>query len=98
MPKIVSKCLPCEISAPVTTPLQVDKYEWIDLGSSFVPSELVGCFLYPQLHEAEEINSRRQRVSVAYHHLLQPLEALGALQLMTLDDGTGENRTIFELA
>lgn len=68
---------------------KVDKYEWIDLGSSFVPSELVGAFLHSQLLEAEAINSRRRRVSKVYHHLLQPLEASGALQLMPPEDGTG---------
>ncbi|WIA14774.1 hypothetical protein OEZ85_003258 [Tetradesmus obliquus] len=68
---------------------KVDKYEWIDLGSSFVPSELVGAFLHSQLLEAEAINARRRRVSKAYHQLLQPLEASGAMQLMPLDDGTG---------
>lgn len=74
---------------PHSYPSQVDKYEWIDLGSSFVPSELVGAFLHSQLLEAEAINARRRRVSKAYHQLLQPLEASGAMQLMPLDDGTG---------
>jgi hypothetical protein len=74
---------------PTLTCLQVDKYEWIDLGSSFVPSELVGAFLHSQLLQAEAINTRRRRVSKVYHHLLQPLEASGAMQLVPLDDGTG---------
>jgi len=63
----------------------VDKYTWVDLGSSYLPSELIAAFLYAQLEHAATINAER-RVRVArYHQLLQPLAAAGALTLPAID-------------
>lgn len=64
---------------------KVDKYEWVDLGSSFVPSEINATFLYAQLHAAEEINARRVRVSHAYYELLSGLQEAGFLRLMPVN-------------
>lgn len=38
---------------------QIDKYTWVDIGSSFLPSDINAAYLYPQLEKAEEINSNR---------------------------------------
>ena len=46
---------------------EVDKYTWVDLGSSFLPSELTAAFLWAQLEEAEEITERRLAIWRAYH-------------------------------
>jgi dTDP-4-amino-4,6-dideoxygalactose transaminase len=59
---------------------QVDKYTWVDIGSSYLPSELQAAFLYAQLEQAQEINRRRVRVWDRYHGLLEPLEQLGVLR------------------
>ena len=56
---------------------KVSKYEWMSLGSSFVPSELCSAFLLPQLLDAEESAFRRHRVCHAYRTLLAPLVAQG---------------------
>lgn len=56
---------------------QVDKYTWVDVGSSFLPSELVAAFLWAQFENAEDITRRRIAIWQEYHRLLQPLEAQG---------------------
>lgn len=38
---------------------QVDKYTWVDIGSSYLPSDMIGAYLYPQLQNMEKINSKR---------------------------------------
>ena len=49
---------------------QVDKYTWVDIGSSYLPSDLLAAFLYGQLEQAEEIQRRRQYIWEIYHRLL----------------------------
>ena len=50
----------------------VDKYTWVDIGSSFLPSELLAAFLFAQLEEAEQIQSLRRAVWQYYFDRLQP--------------------------
>jgi dTDP-4-amino-4,6-dideoxygalactose transaminase len=59
---------------------QVDKYTWVDLGSSYLPGELVAAFLWAQLQEAREITNARLAVWARYHELLAPLEEAGLLR------------------
>jgi dTDP-4-amino-4,6-dideoxygalactose transaminase len=74
---------------------EVDKYSWIDLGSSFLPSELVGAFLCAQLEEAERIVAARCRISSHYHDLLRPLEENGWLRLPPMVSDCASNGHIF---
>jgi dTDP-4-amino-4,6-dideoxygalactose transaminase len=60
---------------------EVDKYTWVDIGSSFLPSELVGAFLWAQLERAADINARRQQLCAAYRQALEPLARRGVLSL-----------------
>jgi dTDP-4-amino-4,6-dideoxygalactose transaminase len=60
---------------------EVDKYSWVDIGSSYLPSELVGAFLWAQLEQAESINAKRVRLCAAYRQGLEPLAARGAFAL-----------------
>jgi dTDP-4-amino-4,6-dideoxygalactose transaminase len=60
---------------------EVDKYSWVDIGSSYLPSELVGAFLWAQLERAGEINARRMGLCAAYRKGLEALEARGVLDL-----------------
>lgn len=53
---------------------QVDKYSWVDIGSSYLPSEMVAAFLWAQLEEAEQITGRRLAVWSRYHSAFEPLE------------------------
>jgi len=59
---------------------QVDKYTWVDLGSSFLPSELNAAFLAAQLEEAESITRRRLAIWDTYHKWAAPLESAGVLR------------------
>lgn len=59
----------------------VDKYTWVDIGSSYVPSELCCAFLYAQLELMDAITRRRQAIYSHYRDLLEPLEARGLLTL-----------------
>jgi dTDP-4-amino-4,6-dideoxygalactose transaminase len=60
---------------------EVDKYSWVDIGSSYLPSELVGAFLWAQLEQARAINARRMDLCTAYRKGLEPLARSGALAL-----------------
>lgn len=65
---------------------EVDKYTWVDVGSSYLPSELVSAFLYAQLERANEITAQRCRICTAYSEQLAPLERAGKLRLPSFDD------------
>ena len=56
---------------------RVDKYTWMDIGSSFLPGELTAAFLWAQLEEAEAITARRLEVWNRYRQACTALEALG---------------------
>jgi dTDP-4-amino-4,6-dideoxygalactose transaminase len=64
---------------------EVDKYTWVDVGSSYLPSELIAAFLYAQLEQADMITARRRHLCTAYAKQLDPLQQAGALQLPKLD-------------
>jgi dTDP-4-amino-4,6-dideoxygalactose transaminase len=53
----------------------VDKYTWVDIGSSYLPSELVAAFLYAQLGDAEAITAERRQIWSRYHAAFADLEA-----------------------
>lgn len=59
---------------------EVDKYTWVDRGSSFLPSELTAAFLLPQLEEADAITRQRRRTWSRYHEELESLELAGTLR------------------
>jgi dTDP-4-amino-4,6-dideoxygalactose transaminase len=59
---------------------EVDKYTWQEVGSSFLPGELIAAFLCAQLEEAERITSHRLGIWQRYHTLLEPLEDRGLLR------------------
>jgi len=59
---------------------EVDKYTWVDIGSSFLPGEIVAAFLWAQLEEAEAITARRIELWNRYHERLEPLERAGRLR------------------
>ena len=59
----------------------VDKYQWVDVGSSFLPSELQAAYLWGQLECAEEINNDRLATWHTYNDALAPLKQAGKLEL-----------------
>jgi dTDP-4-amino-4,6-dideoxygalactose transaminase len=59
---------------------QVDKYTWMDIGSSYLPGEIIAAFLWAQMEEAQLITDRRLAIWHSYHETLQDLEAAGKLR------------------
>ena len=60
---------------------QVDKYTWVDCGSSYLPSDINAAYLWAQLEEADKINQNRLASWNRYYERLKPLEEKGILQL-----------------
>ena len=56
---------------------QVDKYSWVDVGSSYLPGEIIAAFLWAQMEEAEKITSRRLALWGTYHQAFASLEQNG---------------------
>jgi dTDP-4-amino-4,6-dideoxygalactose transaminase len=65
---------------------EVDKYRWVDLGSSFLPGELVAAFLYAQLEQAHEITASRLALWHHYYEASAFLETLGIRRPMIPGD------------
>ena len=59
---------------------QVDKYTWVDIGSSYLPGELIAAFLYAQLEQAEEITRRRVDIWNGYHAAFASAESRGRIR------------------
>jgi dTDP-4-amino-4,6-dideoxygalactose transaminase len=74
---------------------EIDKYGWVDLGSSFLPSEIIAAFLYAQIEQLDIIQTRRKLIWNLYHELLKPLERNGVLRLPYTPDYATNNSHIF---
>lgn len=62
----------------------VSKYEWVDIGSSFLPSEVISAILFAQLQEIKKIQKRRTEIWHRYHQALRPLAGQGRLGIPQL--------------
>lgn len=76
---------------------QVDKYTWVDLGSSYLPSELQAAFLWGQLEKAEEINQNRLATWNAYYQAFKPLQQPGLVDLPFIPPHCQHNAHMFYL-
>lgn len=76
---------------------EVDKYGWVDIGSSFLPSELTAAFLYAQLEWIDEIQARRRALWTRYYSLLAPLGATGKIRLPFVPEYATNNAHMFYL-
>ncbi|MFF2091720.1 dTDP-4-amino-4,6-dideoxygalactose transaminase [Paenibacillus sp. NPDC058174] len=74
---------------------QVDKYTWVDVGSSYLPSEINAAFLYAQLENAEEINNNRLEIWNNYYEGLGELEAKDHIKLPYIPEGCIHNAHMF---
>lgn len=75
----------------------VDKYQWVDIGSSYLPSELQAAYLWAQLEHATEINVSRLNAWQYYWQNLQPLTNEGRIELATIPEGCTHNAHMFYL-
>lgn len=74
---------------------EVDKYTWLDVGSSYLPSDLLAAFLYAQLEAMDEIDKRRREIFDYYHRTLMPLANEGLLKLPTIPAEAQTNNHLF---
>ena len=73
----------------------VDKYSWVDVGSSYLPSELNAAYLWGQLEEADEINQNRLSTWNLYQEQLRDLKEQGYLELPTIPEECIQNAHMF---
>ncbi len=74
---------------------EVDKYSWIDVGSSFLPSEMTAAFLWAQLEELDNIQKRRLAVWELYQKGLELLSREGKLRLPFIPEYASNNAHMF---
>ena len=74
---------------------EVDKYTWVDIGSSFLPSDILAAFLYAQLENMESINRRRGELFDYYYKALIPLVNDGKLRLPYVSSECESNSHLF---
>lgn len=74
---------------------QVDKYSWVEVGSSYLASELNAAYLFAQLERADEINENRLATWQTYYDELRPLDEVGMLELPVIPDGCSHNAHMF---
>lgn len=74
---------------------QIDKYTWVNYGSSYLPSELNAAYLYAQLEEADKINKARLDIWEQYRSGLAYLEERGVVELPQVPEGCTHNAHMF---
>ena len=74
---------------------EVEKYEWVSLGSSFLPNELTAAFLYGQIEHLDLIQNKRMQIWQEYFRLLEPLANEGYFQLPIVPDYARHNGHLF---
>lgn len=76
---------------------EVDKYTWVDVGSSFLPSDILAAFLYAQLEEADRISQVRRGIYARYEEAFKPLEEKKLVRLPHTPPDCRHNAHLFYL-
>jgi dTDP-4-amino-4,6-dideoxygalactose transaminase len=74
---------------------EVNKYGWVDIGSSWLPSEITAAFLYAQLNQMDVIQKKRIKNWNLYHSLLKELENTNKIRLPLIPPGSTNNAHMF---
>jgi len=74
---------------------EVDKYGWVDVGSSFLPSEIVAAFLYAQLEQLDNIQAKRRLLWETYYAGLKSSEEMGLFKLPNVPNYATNNAHMF---
>jgi dTDP-4-amino-4,6-dideoxygalactose transaminase len=74
---------------------EVDKYTWVDIGSSYLPGEIVAAFLWAQLEEADSITARRIELWNRYHARLEACEKAGRIRRPVIPRGCRHNAHMY---
>lgn len=73
----------------------IDKYTWVDIGSSYLPSDILAAFLYAQFEKMDEIQESRMKIWDAYYNELNLLEKEGKLRLPIVPEYARHNAHMF---
>ena len=76
---------------------EVDKYGWVDIGSSFLPSDLLSAYLWAQLEDLEDLQRKRIAAWEMYHKLLSPIAAEVGLRMASIPGFATNNAHMFYL-
>lgn len=76
---------------------QVDKYTWVDIGSSYLPGEIIAAFLWAQMQEAEAITTQRLAIWTRYHAAIEALEQSRRLRRPIIPTGCEHNAHMYYL-
>ncbi len=74
---------------------QIDKYTWVNYGSSYLPSDMNAAYMYAQLEIADEINNARLELWNRYYRNLEPLRLAGRIELPTVPEDCVHNAHMF---
>jgi dTDP-4-amino-4,6-dideoxygalactose transaminase len=74
---------------------EVDKYGWVDVGSSFLPSDINAAVLHTQFDHLEDIQNKRLEIWNTYYHALLPLQQAGKLRLPIIPEECEHNAHMF---
>ena len=74
---------------------QIDKYTWVNLGSSYLPSDMNAAYLWAQLSMADEINDKRLALWNRYDEMLRPLQEQGMIQCPHIPEGCVHNAHMY---
>ena len=74
---------------------EVNKYGWVDIGSSFLPSDIISAYLYAQLENIDVIQNKRKELWDAYNEKLKTLESKGLIKLPMIPDYATNNAHMF---
>ncbi|GMR18016.1 MAG: dTDP-4-amino-4,6-dideoxygalactose transaminase [Gammaproteobacteria bacterium] len=73
----------------------VDKYQWVDIGSSFLPSDIIAAYLFAQLERIDVIQDKRKQIWNMYYEGLRSLQESGFLKLPTIPEYASNNAHMF---
>ncbi len=76
---------------------EIDKYGWVDIGSSFLPSDIIAAFLYAQLENLEDIQNRRKHIWKKYYEGLKKLDEKNLVSIPKVPNYTTNNAHMFYL-
>jgi dTDP-4-amino-4,6-dideoxygalactose transaminase len=76
---------------------EVNKYGWVDTGSSFLPSEIIAAFLWAQIENLDDIQEKRKQIWNTYYNYLKPLAGEGCINIPEIPDYTTNNAHMFYL-
>ena len=76
---------------------EVNKYGWVDIGSSFLPSEVIAAFLWAQIEELDQIQSKRKQHWNRYYEALKPLSDKGFFRIPLIPEYATNNAHMFYL-